>query len=44
MKRQRFNDVLVSVRKQLESIESLVIRCFWPDSQEQSDVDERKPC
>jgi diguanylate cyclase (GGDEF)-like protein/PAS domain S-box-containing protein len=35
---------LVSVRKQLESIESLVIRCFWPDSQEQSDVDERKPC
>jgi hypothetical protein len=34
--------VLVSVLKQLESIASLVIRCFWPDSQEQADVDERK--
>ena len=36
------DSVYVSVLKQLESIESLVIRCFWSDSQEQSDVDERK--
>jgi len=32
----------VSVPEPLESFESFVILSFWPDSQEQPDVDERK--
>ena len=34
--------LLVSVPEPLESFESFVILSFWPDSQEQPDVDERK--
>jgi hypothetical protein len=36
-------ELLVSVRRHLESLESLVIRWRQPDSQDTSDVDEREP-
>jgi hypothetical protein len=35
---------LVSIREQIESLESLVIRWWRTDSRELPDVDERKPC
>jgi hypothetical protein len=33
----------VSIRKHLESLESLVIPCAWDDSAELPDVDKREP-
>jgi D-amino-acid dehydrogenase len=36
-------DDLVSIREHLESLESLVIRWWQPDSQDAADVDEREP-
>ena len=36
-------NMLVSIRKHLESLESLVIPCCWDDSAELPDVDQREP-
>ena len=37
------SDLLVSVRKQFEFLESVVIQEWWPDSRRVTDVDREEP-